>query len=135
MKIILTLALLFCFCLSHAQTNTIKTNTSGIVIYRYPEIPAAYPGGKGEWFRYLSKNLRYPQIAIDHGEVQGIVITGFIVDSLGHSHHFVSVSGPEELRDEAMRLVKNVKIWVPATDSGRIVNSWKEQEIKFILVN
>jgi protein TonB len=132
MKIILSLALLLCFCSTNAQTDSIKTDTSYIVIYKNPEIPAAYPGSNYDWFRYLQKNLRYPDKAVKYN-IQGAVVTGFIIDSIGHSHHFVSISGPEELRDEAIRIIKNVKIWVPATNAGKNVNSWKEQEIRFKL--
>ncbi|HSZ32682.1 MAG TPA: energy transducer TonB [Puia sp.] len=135
MKIILTLVFAFCFCSTHAQTDTIKTDTSEIVIYKNPEVPATYLGGPSAWFPYLSKNLRYPEEALNHNHVQGAVVTRFIVDSIGHSHHFVSVSGPEELREEAIRVIKNVEIWVPATNAGKTVNSWKEQEIRFKLVN
>ncbi|HSZ35148.1 MAG TPA: energy transducer TonB [Puia sp.] len=134
MKIILTIAFAFSLCSSDAQTDTIKTDTSEIVIYKNPEIQAEYPGGISSWFHYLSKNLIYSDYNVDN-HIQGAVVTRFIVDSLGYSHHFVSISGPETLRDEAMRLVKNVKIWVPATNGGKNVNSWKEQEIRFKLLN
>ncbi len=132
MKTVLTLGLLICFCSTHAQNDTIKTSTSEVVIFSNPEIQAEYPGGISPWFHYLVKNLKYPQDAIDR-HIEGKVITRFIVDSAGGSHHFVSIRGPEELRDEAMRLVKNARIWVPATNGGKNVNSWKEQVIGFKL--
>jgi Gram-negative bacterial TonB protein C-terminal len=130
MKIIFTLAFAFCFCSTHAQTDTLKTDTSEILVFKNPEILAAYPGGQSAWFHYLVKNVRYPHDAIEHNR-QGAVVVGFIVDSIGHSHHFLFVSGPDEFRDETMRIIKNVKIWIPATNAGKNVNSWKEQEIKF----
>lgn len=135
MKIILTLAFAFCFCSVNAQNDTLKTATSEIVIYKKPEIQAEYPGGISAWFHYLSKNLAYPQEALDHNRVQGAVVTRFIVDSAGYSHHFISISGPEELRGEVMRIIKSVEIWVPATNGGKNVNSWKDQEIRFRLAN
>src|SRR4051812_6127762 len=47
------------------------------------EIESEYPGGAAAWQRYLNRNLRYPQEAIDN-EVQGPVVVQFIVDKEGN---------------------------------------------------
>ncbi len=124
MKIILTLTLLLCFSSIYAQTDS--------AIYFSPEIQAEYPGGQAAWFRYLQKNLRYPDQAVQYN-IQGTVTTQFIVDSAGLAHNITVISGPEELRAETIRIIEKIKVWVPGIAHGKKVNSWKIQPIRFKL--
>lgn len=96
------------------------------------EIESEYPGGTSAWQRYLNKSLRYPQEAIDN-EVQGTVVVQFIVDKEGLVSDVQAVSGPEELRDEAVRVIKKSGKWTPAVQNGRQVKSYKKQPITFRL--
>lgn len=124
MKNFLTLTLLLCFYSIHAQTDS--------AIYFSPEIQAEYPGGQAAWFRYLQKNLRYPDQAV-RNNIQGTVTTQFIVDSAGLAHDITVISGPEELRAETIRIIEKIKVWVPGIAYGKKVNSWKIQPIRFKL--
>ncbi|MEJ0080861.1 MAG: energy transducer TonB [Puia sp.] len=83
-----------------------------------------YPGGVTYWQRYLQRNLQYPSEAL-RKNVQGTVVTKFIVDTNGAVHDVTAISGPDELRAETIRIIKNVDIWVPAVCNGNKVNSWK----------
>ncbi len=96
------------------------------------EIESEYPGGTSAWQRYLNKSLRYPQDAIDN-EVQGTVVVQFIVDKEGMVSNVEAISGPEELRDEAARVIKKSGKWTPAVQNGRQVKSYKKQPITFRL--
>jgi periplasmic protein TonB len=96
------------------------------------EIESEYPGGASAWQRYLNKNLRYPQDAIDN-EVQGTVVVQFIVDRAGAVSDVEAISGPKELRDEAVRVIKKSGTWTPAVQNGRQVKSYKKQPIVFRL--
>ncbi|HYF33265.1 MAG TPA: TonB family protein [Chitinophagaceae bacterium] len=96
------------------------------------EIESEYPGGASAWQRYLNKNLRYPQDAIDN-EIQGTVIVQFIVDKAGVVSEVEAISGPQELRDEAVRVIKKSGSWTPAVQNGRQVKSYKKQPIVFRL--
>lgn len=96
------------------------------------EIESEYPGGSGAWQRYLNKTLRYPQDAIDN-EVQGTVVIQFIVDKEGTVSDVEAISGPEELRAEAVRVIKKSGKWTPAVQNGRQVKSYKKQPIVFRL--
>jgi len=96
------------------------------------EIESDYPGGASAWQRYLNKNLRYPQEAID-GEIQGTVVVQFIVDKAGNVSDVDAISGPKELRDEAVRVIKKSGSWTPAVQNGRQVKSYKKQPIVFRL--
>jgi protein TonB len=96
------------------------------------EIESEYPGGAAAWQRYLNRNLRYPQEAIDN-EVQGAVVVQFIVDKEGNVSEVEAISGPQELRAEAVRVIKKSGKWTPAVQNGRQVKSYKKQPIVFRL--
>jgi len=96
------------------------------------EIESDYPGGQGAWLRYLQKNLNYPQEAQDN-EIQGTVTIQFIVDKEGNVSDVEAISGPNELRNEAIRVIKKSGKWEPAVQNGRKVKSYKKQPITFRL--
>jgi protein TonB len=96
------------------------------------EIESDYPGGQAAWARYLNKNLHYPEEAVN-GEIQGDVVVQFIVDKEGVVSEVEALSGPNELRDEAVRVIKRSGKWTPAIQNGRQVKSYKKQPIKFRL--
>jgi protein TonB len=94
------------------------------------EIESQYPGGPAAWARFLHKNLVYPQNALDN-EIQGVVLVRFIVDKEGVVSDVEVVSGPQELRAEAIRVIKKSGKWTPAVQNGRQVKSYKSQAIGF----
>lgn len=96
------------------------------------EIESEYPGGAAAWQRYLNRNLRYPQEAIDN-EIQGAVVVQFIVDKEGNVSDVEAISGPNELRSEAIRVIRKSGKWTPAVQNGRQVKSYKKQPIVFRL--
>jgi protein TonB len=98
------------------------------------EIEAAYPGGLPAWQKFLSKNLRYPDDAINN-EIQGTVIVQFIVDKEGNISSVAAVSGPLKggLKEEAVRIIKISGKWVPAVQDGHQVKSYKKQPLVFKL--
>jgi periplasmic protein TonB len=96
------------------------------------EIESMYPGGMAAWARFLHKNLNYPQEAADNG-IQGTVLVQFIVDKEGIVSDVTAVSGPQELRAEAIRVIKKSGKWTPAVQNGRQVKSYKSQPVGFRL--
>ena len=98
------------------------------------EIESEFPGGAGAWLRYLNKNLRYPDDAVNN-EIQGTVIVQFIVDKEGNVSDVTPISGPDNggLREEAVRVIKKSGKWTPAVQNGRQVKSYKKQPIVFKL--
>ena len=92
------------------------------------EKDADYPGGQEAWRRFLLRNLRLPQAAIDNG-ISGTVIVQFIVDKDGNISKVEAISGPPELRDEAVRVIKKSGKWTPALQNGSYVPSYKKQPI------
>jgi periplasmic protein TonB len=98
------------------------------------EIESEYPGGTSAWARYLNKTLQYPEDAIAN-EVQGQVVVQFIVDKEGNVSDVQAVSGPDELKREAERVIKKSGKWKPAVQNGREVKSYKKQPVTFKLEN
>jgi protein TonB len=96
------------------------------------QIESQYPGGQPAWERFLNRNFHYPQEAIDN-EVQGTVVVQFIVDLEGNVSDVVAISGPQELRPEAVRVIKKSGKWTPAIQNGRQVKSYKKQPVTFRL--
>lgn len=102
------------------------------VIFRKVEIESSFPGGPNAWQRFLIKTLRYPEPAITLF-IQGTVVIRFVVDKEGAISNVEAISGPEELRAEAMRVIKKSGKWNPAIQNGRQVKSYKLQAINFRL--
>jgi len=98
------------------------------------EIESEYPGGMAAWIRFLNRNFRYPDDALNK-EIQGTVTVQFIVDKEGVVSDVVAVSGPEMggLREEAIRVIKQSGKWTPAIQNDRKVKSYKLQPIVFKL--
>ncbi|HTI94831.1 MAG TPA: TonB family protein [Puia sp.] len=96
------------------------------------EIESEYPGGAAAWLRYLNKNFRYPEDALNN-EIQGTVVVQFIVDKEGAVSDVQAISGPEQggLREEAIRVIRNSGLWTPAIQNGRKVRSYKKQPVIF----
>ncbi|HEV3411059.1 MAG TPA: energy transducer TonB [Puia sp.] len=109
-------------------------DTTKETIYTRVEIESAFPFGQSAWSRFLDKNLHYPWKARDKS-IQGTVVVEFIVDKEGNTSYIHAISGPEELRQEAERLIKVSRKWTPAIQDGRQVWSHKRMPIEFKLDN
>lgn len=97
------------------------------------EIESYYPGGPSQWQRFIHKTLNYPQDAQDN-EIQGTVVVQFIVDNDGVVSSVEAISGPNELREEATRVIRKSGKWEPAVQNHRKVKSYKKQPITFKLL-
>ena len=80
-----------------------------------------YPGGLSKLTDYLTKNIKYPQMARESG-IQGRVFVNFVVEPDG------SVSNINVMRslgggcdEEAVRVVKNMPKWKPGKQRGKPV--------------
>jgi protein TonB len=92
------------------------------------QIQSSYQGGPQAWRRFLERNFRTPREALEKG-INGTVIVQFIVDKKGNVSDVQAISGPEELKEEAVRVIKKSGAWNPAIQNGRQVNSYKKQPI------
>jgi TonB family protein len=116
------------------ESSKIDTSSDYDKTFTKTEISAAYPGGPAAWERYLYRHLYYPKDAVKQ-EIQGQVIVRFIVNIDGTLGNIEAISGPSELRDNAVTLIKQSGKWVPAIQNGRKVKAYCSQPINYRLEN
>lgn len=93
------------------------------VVYMVVENSASYPGGQEALFEYLSKDIKYPQEALDQ-KIEGTVYVEFIVEKDGSlSNVKIRFSQTPSLESEAIRVVKGMSAWNPGTQRGKAVRS------------
>jgi hypothetical protein len=104
------------------------------IIEDFPDTEAEFPGGRSEMLMYLSTNMEYPPITqwecfrptkiyliftiMADGSIEDVKVWGGISDSY-HS--------------AAIKVVENMPNWIPATKSGKTVNSSVRIPIQFEL--
>jgi protein TonB len=98
------------------------------------EIESTYKGGMAAWQRFLQKNFHVPEAAMTADQpVTVTVMVRFIVDTAGNVSDAEALSGPDPLRQEAVRVIRKSGQWVPAIQNGRKVKSYKRQLITVVL--
>ncbi len=102
-------------------------------IFIVVEEPPSFPGGDAARIRFLSENVRYPQMARESG-IQGTVFLTFVVERDG-SVTDVRVMRPVGggLDEEAVRVVKAMPRWNPGRQRGRAVRVQFTMPIRFTL--
>lgn len=102
-------------------------------IVEFAEVMPVFPGGQQAMYDWISKNLVYPQEAIEDG-IEGKVYVSFIIDIDG------SVSSPHIVRGiglicdkEAIRLVKTMPKWIPGKVKEKAVKMRYSVAINFKL--
>lgn len=92
-------------------------------IFEAVEQQAQFPGGQGALNKWLSNNLRYPELA-QQNNVQGRVIVQFVVEKDGSISNPVIARGVDkDLDKEAIRVVKKMPRWQPGKNNGVPVRS------------
>lgn len=120
-------------------------------VYDKPEVLPEFSGGQGEMWSWISKNIKYPQQALQYG-VEGRVYIQFVVEKDGSISNIKPIAGPggravvvtaykakndtpeeqkkegedkgrEALQEEAIRVVKAMPNWIPGRDKGKTVRT------------
>ena len=102
------------------------------ILEDFPDELAAF---NGSFTQFLKTELVYPQISIDFGE-EGIVYVSFVVEKDGDLSNFEILKGStrsNDLRKEALRVVKLSPNWKPAIKNGEYVRSKVKVPVKFKL--
>jgi TonB family protein len=85
------------------------------------EIPS-FPGGEKKMMEFLSKQIKYPQSALEQG-IQGVVYIGFIVSRDGTLENIRVLRGVHPTLDEpALSAVKLMPKWKPGKQKDEFVN-------------
>lgn len=110
--------------------DTLHINSDSV--FTKVEVESDFPGGQQAWLQFLQANLEYPKKAV-RKEIQGMVVLQFIVCTDGSVCNAEAISGPPELRKAALEALKKTPNWTPASQSGKLVKSYKKQPIIFRL--
>ncbi len=102
-------------------------------IFTVVETSPSFPGGDEARIRYLTENIKYPQMARE-SSIQGTVYVTFVVERTGN------VSDVRVLRgigggcdEEAIRVIKGMPKWSPGKQRGKPVRVQFTMPIKFTL--
>lgn len=102
-------------------------------ILDFIEEDAEFPGGPAAMQQWISKNVQYPQIAVEQGD-QGKVYVSFVVEPDGSiSNVQVERGVTDELDKEAKRLVRAMPRWKAGKNNGKTVRARCRLPINFTL--
>lgn len=94
-----------------------------------------YPGGMAKFYDYVSKAIRYPAMAAENN-IQGKVILSFVVEKDGS---LTDIKVADKLGggtdEEATRVLKASKKWIPGVQNGKKVRVKYTIPISFALAN
>ncbi|HRP60853.1 MAG TPA: energy transducer TonB, partial [Vicingus sp.] len=100
------------------------------IVETMPEFPG---GGQEALFKFLQKEMKYPQVAKENG-IQGTVFVNFVVGQDGKIRDVKVLRGVNKmLDDEAVRVVKAMPAWKPGKQRGKPVSVSYNLPIKFTL--
>ena len=103
-------------------TKTEQSDKKSTVVYDVVEQMPQYPGGIGEFMKYVGTNIKYPKAAAE-AKKQGRVIVAFVIDRDGNVTAPKVMSSADEAFDaEALRVVSSSPKWIPGTQDGKPVN-------------
>lgn len=110
---------------SSLNTNTGAT-TSAKPVDMTPvnsaEVLPEFPGGEDAMLAFLRDRIRYPKMAADIAQ-QGLVYVQFVVNTEGGISNIKVLKGIGMGCDkEAMRVIKKMPKWTPASNGGHKVN-------------
>ena len=98
--------------------ETYKQDEILTVVEKMPE----FPGGEKEMYKFILKNLRYPEIARENN-IQGMVFVSFVVSKEGSLRDIKVLRGIGfGCDEEAMRVILRMPKWEPGTQRGKPVD-------------
>ena len=127
----LTLLLVAGVFFANAQQTSKPDTAKKSGTYTAEEVPPEFPGGVKAFNKFISKNLKYPEVALLIG-LNGRVIVSFVVDQYGKVSNANSVNclgaGCES---EAARVISLLPTWKPGSQDGRPVRVMYSVPIDF----
>lgn len=103
------------------------------VLFTTVEIAASFPGGIGEWRRFLERQLN-ADLPAENGAPSGVytVVVSFIVNKLGQVSDVRAETNPGYgTKEEAIRVIQKGPNWIPAEQNGHKVIYRHKQSITF----
>lgn len=102
-------------------------------VYAMVEEMPEYPGGEEARLRFLAENLTYPQVAKESG-IEGTVYLTMVIDETGSLKDVRVIRGiGGGCDEEAVRVIKKMPRWKPATQAGKPVSVKYTLPVRFKL--
>ncbi len=105
------------------------------VIFDSVEKEAAFPGGTGEWIKFLERNLN-ASVPVEKDAPMGryTVLVQFVVDKTGavSDVHALTNLG-YGMEQEVVRIIKLSGLWEPAMQNNRPVKAYRRQPVTFVV--
>lgn len=102
-------------------------------VFRHVEQMPQFPGGDKALLKYISRNIKYPQVAADNG-VQGKVYLKFVIEKDGSIGEILIVKSPDKsLSKEAKRVVASLPKFKPGMQNGHPARVWYLVPVQFRL--
>jgi TonB family protein len=93
----------------------------------------AFPGGEAALFRFLDRNLKYPDVALVNA-VEGTIVMEVVVEKDGSLTNIKIIKGlGYGCDEEAIRLIQIMPKWIPGTQNGSIVRARHNFPIRFTI--
>jgi TonB family protein len=103
-------------------------------IYVSPTIPPSFAGGLEAMRTFFTQNLKIPEV-VKGQEIKGRVFVRFVVRKDGKVDKVHLVKGPnDDCNSEAIRVIKMMPAWIPASDRGDAVSSYHVLPISFTTI-
>ena len=122
----------------YGQTTTEINKDSGTnKIYTKVEVEASYPGGEEAWKKFISRTIDL-DAPIRYGAEAGayLVTVKFIVNIDGKLIDIACENDPGYgTCQEAIRVLKSSKKWLPASINGKKVRAYRRQTLTFHVGN
>lgn len=94
-----------------------------------------YPGGMSELVKWLNKNIKYPQAAINR-KLKGEVQVAFFIEKDGKCTDFKVIKSAHLLLDqEALRVCRMMPTWKPGKIKGKVCRTYFVIPINFDQTN
>ncbi|KAF0237128.1 MAG: periplasmic protein [Prolixibacteraceae bacterium] len=104
------------FCQVKAQESKIKDG-----VYTEVEEMPEYQGGINALMSEIASGINYPDEAKKNG-IQGKVFVSFVIDEKGKVTNAKIERGVEPSLDkESLRVVNELKTWIPGKEKGKVV--------------
>ena len=136
-KLYLTLISFFVFFASFGQEipvqATLIVGETNDEVFVVVEIMPTYSGGTEAMYGYLKANLKYPEEELKT-KTEGLVVVNFIVEKDGSLSNIKIVKGASaNFDEEALRVVREMPVWIPGTQRDKPVRVSINLPIRFSL--
>ena len=133
MKVLLFPVFLFFSGFLCAQTDVSQVIARDQRIYDSVDVKAQFPGGDDSLFKFLARNIRYPEAERDAG-IQGTLYMKFIIEPDGtitDIRTLIPINDGKGLEKETIRVLKMRPCWQPARLKGKPVRTEYTLPVKF----